>query len=123
MPNGLDELGKILMERVRDEAIGHWDSILSGKMKDEESQAIHQQVRKMGPQIEALVRALVPRIVDTTLHHLLWTLEQNQERLKLIFVGEEGETDAAADSDGLPGELYTEEGWIARFSKGPKSPL
>jgi len=121
MADGLDELGKILMEKVRDEAIDDWNRILSGRMKSDRAQAVHQRVSKMGAEAGALVREMVPQIVDTTLHHLLWTLEQNQERLRLTVVSEEGETDAAAESDGLPGELYSGEGWIARFSKGPKS--
>src|SRR6266571_1499912 len=97
MARGVDEFGKILMEKVRDEAIDDWNRIVSGKFKDARSRAIQERVSKMGPQAEALVRDLVPQIVDTTLHHLLWTLEQKQERLKLIVVTDEGETNVAAE--------------------------
>jgi hypothetical protein len=32
-----------------------------------------------------------------------------------IVAADGGEVDLAQASDGLPGELYSEEGWIARF--------
>ena len=59
---------------------------------------------------------LIPGIVDTVLHHLLWTAEQ-QSDLQLGIKTDHGIESLREISDGLPGELYTDEGWIARFSK------
>jgi hypothetical protein len=62
---------------------------------------------------------LVPEIVDAVLHHLLWTFEQNEHIRIAMDLADEQVESLNAISDGLPGELYSDEGWIARFSKEP----
>ena len=59
---------------------------------------------------------LIPCVVDTVLHHLLWTSEQDSDLQLGIRMGVVMEN-LGGISDGLPGELYTQEGWIARYSK------
>jgi hypothetical protein len=101
------------MTHVRDEAIADWDMIIEGKMKDAVSQRIARAVEKR-PEHKALIHELIPQIVDTTLHHLLWTLEQD-DSLELQVHDDSGETTNVADeSDGLAGDLYD---WLPRFSK------
>ena len=41
----VDELGKILIRQVRDQAILDWRMILAGEMKDRPSQVIRDRVR------------------------------------------------------------------------------
>lgn len=113
----LDEFGAILMRRVRDEAITDWDMILDGRMKSANAERIRQMLAALDPDDLAVLHAVIPRVVDTTLHHLLWTLEQ----LKHVRIAVETEAgpvpDLARVSDGLPGEVFGDEGWVARFSK------
>ncbi|MDF2859636.1 MAG: hypothetical protein K0Q87_5487 [Neobacillus sp.] len=59
---------------------------------------------------------VVPKIVDTTLHHLLWTFEQNELIDINVANGDSKQISIKEISDGLAGELYTEDGWISRFS-------
>lgn len=117
----LDHFGRILIKNVRDEAIEHWDKILMGKMKGQESQKIHQNIINdfNKEQIE-LLQNLLPQVVDTTLHYLLWTIEQD-ESIK-VSIGLDQGPPLEHISDGLPGELYSEDGWICRFSgREPRS--
>jgi hypothetical protein len=112
----LEDFGRLLITRVRDEAIEQWDMILDGRMKDEDSQRLHRELRSQPAVAEALARR-VPEIVDTTLHHLLWTLEQARS-IEVTVHGSEGSVrEISKESDGLPGELYGPDGWIARFSQ------
>ena len=56
-------------------------------------------------------------MVDTTLLHLLWTLDQ-LDILKVLLSDTDGTTcDIKELSDGLPGELYGDRGWIKRFRR------
>lgn len=113
----LDTLGRILMTRVRDKSVSEWDRIVAGEMKDASSRQIHSDLHQLGDASAAMVSRLIPAVVDTVIHHLLWTLEQEQ-RLDLVVRLEKASVSNLRDvSDGLPGELYTEEGWIARFSR------
>ncbi len=112
----LDHFGNVLSKCVRDEAISDWDMILDGRMKDAGSQEIRMQIERLQlseDQIEFL-RRLVPRIIDTTLHHLLWTLEQ-EESIDVAVKTQAGSVPSLREvSDGLTGELYS---WIPRFSR------
>ncbi len=115
--NALDILGEILMARVRDKAIGDWDRILDGRMKGSTAQKVRSELEAVSSDAPAVIAKMVPRIVDTTLHHLLWTLEQ-EDSLELSVEAEGESTPSIRDeSDGLTGELYRARGWIARFSR------
>lgn len=113
----LDIFGAFLMTRVRDEAIKDWDFIIDGKMKDARGQRIYQQVKELRPEDRELLRSVVAQVVDTTLHHLLWSLEDAKEVKVAVHTPEAYVPDIASRSDGLAGELYTEDGWIERFSR------
>ncbi|WP_079508790.1 epimerase [Mesobacillus jeotgali] len=114
----LDLFGEILMKNVRDEAIEQCDMTIQGKMKSEESQRLHNLITLSGQR--ELINDLVPKIVDTTLHHLLTTLEQDES---IDVTLNEGYNPVSIKDiiDGLAGELYTEDGWINRFSNKTKT--
>ncbi|MCM3125997.1 MULTISPECIES: epimerase [unclassified Mesobacillus] len=114
----LDLFGEILMKNVRDEAIEQWEMTIQGKMKSEESQSVHNLISLSGQ--SELINDLVPKIVDTTIHHLLWTLEQ-EEAIDITINNGNKPVSIKEMSDGLAGELYTEDGWINRFSNKAKS--
>lgn len=112
----LDEFGQMLMSRVRDEAISQWDMILDGRMKGVTADRLRQALAGItGPDRDLLGR-VVPMIVDTTLHHLLWTMEQEKRVAVLMDPGDGTRRNVAEASDGLAGELQGTRGWIARFS-------
>ena len=112
----LDRLGELLMTRVRDKAISDWDKILDGRMKGATADRVRSELAAGTGEPVAILRRLIPLVVDTTLHHLLWTLEQ--EKSLNLSIGVEGDVipSAREASDGLSGELYGTRGWIARFS-------
>lgn len=113
----LDLFGEKLIQSVRDEAIEQWEMTIEGKMRSEDSQILFKLIANSGQ--SDLINELIPQIVDTTLHHLLWTLEQDD--LIDISVSEDDKKVSLKElSDGLAGELYTEDGWISRFSKKSK---
>jgi hypothetical protein len=116
----LDKFGELLMRRVRDKAIGDWERIVAGQMRGASAERVRQQIASLAPQQTEILLKLIPQIVDTTLHHLLWTVEQEQS-VDLVLKDEQGVAHSAQEaSDGLPGELYGDQGWIARFSTKPK---
>lgn len=111
----LDRCGQLLMQEARDLAVDHWNRVLTGQMRDQESQKLFALLDQKTREI---VQELVPKIVDTCMHYSLCLFDSEKE-LRLALRNEAGElTDVAALSDGLPGELYTEEGWIHRFATG-----
>lgn len=114
--SALDMFGEYLMSKVRDEAINDWERVFSGRMKDEESQQLYETLKSFNSDQLKFVAMLFPRIVDTTLHHLLWSLENEEEITVTIKSDENSIVNIREVSDGLAGELYTENGWISRYS-------
>jgi len=112
----LDKFGKTLMSKVRDSAIRNWDMILDGRMKGDMANNIRQELSTFSDEQRELVYRLIPNIVDTTLHYLLWAIEQEHSIEVIQSLDNNDRADVAEISDGLPGELYTKEGWIERFS-------
>ncbi len=117
----LDELGRILMTRVRDVAIQECRAIVNGQMKSKRAMDLHQLVNQVGHGARELLLAFVPEVVDTTLHHLLWTLEQIADDEPpaiqvLVRVGDEVVPNIAEVSDGLCGDLFT---WVENYSTEP----
>lgn len=112
----LDFFGQVLIGRIRDEAIDDWERIFQGKMRDNNSKKIFETLRSFSPEQIQFIINLFPKIVDTTLHHFLWTLEQEEDVNLLVKDKENKFINIREISDGLAGELYTEDGWISRFS-------
>ncbi|WZO96559.1 hypothetical protein EP7_003557 [Isosphaeraceae bacterium EP7] len=112
----LDLFGKLLMEHVRDQTIQQLKMIEDGRMKGEESVNIHARLSQMSPSDREFAMTLVSESVDRTIHNLLWLLEQEEDLRVSIELGDQTVSDLREISDGLCGELYSDEGWIARFS-------
>ncbi len=106
-----DDFGRDLIEEVRDRTIRLYDKKLSGAMKAEEDQALYEQYRSLDENAKIFVKNLIPMIVDTSMHNTLCMIEDSDD-----FVLSIGDDDVRDLSDGLAGELYTDDGWISRFS-------
>lgn len=116
----LNYFGDVLMKNVRDEAIDDWERILNGQMNDTESKEIFSKLNYLNIKEKQFLNDLFSKVVDTTLHHLLWTVEQDE--FIDIVVSKDGREEKVINqiSDGLAGELYTEDGWVYQFSNKKK---
>lgn len=112
MDDKLNYFGKILISDVRDRTIHGFDMRITGMMKDEDSQKLYEEIKKMDNKQIELIKKIIPQIVDLSLHNMLCMIEENTK----IKVQIENEC-IDKISDGLAGELYSEDGWIQRFSK------
>lgn len=110
--NILDYFGNKLMQEVRDETISSLDMMIDDKMKGSTAQQIREKISTFNEEQLMTIKWLIPKITDLSLHNLLMMVEQNDD-IKVMV----GDNDIKEDSDGLEGELYTEDGWISRFSK------
>ena len=101
----LDCFGALLIECVREKAIQDWTKILDGRMKGETAEHLRPDVSRLEPGELVFIQRLVPMIVDTTLHHLLWTLEQ-EPSVDIAVRTQRAVVPSLRDiSDGLAGEL------------------
>lgn len=112
MENILDEFGKILITEVRDGTIDSMNKMIDGTMKGTTAKLIRKKIAILNNEQIEILKWLIPEIVDFSLDSMLFMFEGHPD-LQLVFQG----VDLKEVSDGLSGELYTEDGWIQKFSK------
>lgn len=110
MSNELDEFGELFIKNVRDEAIFKMKALLSGTLKGESARILYPQISALGH--KETLEEFGMFVVNEVVHDVLWYFEESED---YRLIGPSGSS-LADESDGLPGELYTEDGWIARFS-------
>lgn len=107
----LNYFGEKLMKEVRDETISSVDMMIEGKMNGITAKQMKEKISCLNDVQLEVVMWLIPKIVDLGLYNLLSMIEQNND-VKILING----IDIKESSDGLEGELYTEDGWIQKFS-------
>jgi len=112
----LDKFGEVLMQSVRDRTISNCDKILNGQMKGITAQQVIEKLEGFSDEQIETLKWIIPQIVDESLHNFLFMIEEcNNINVEVQINNETGNVREL--SDGLAGELYTEDGWIFRFSK------
>jgi hypothetical protein len=121
MAMALNKFGKFVVTKLRDAAIDHADGLLTAHWKAPCLQALQADLRRLTAEQRAIVRRCVVDAVDNGLHDFLFALQVEYEAGGEITVLVDGRP-VAAESDGLHGEPYSDEGWFARFSKHGSHP-
>lgn len=116
----LDEFGSRLIQEVRDTTIYFQDATMSGHTKSVPCKTLFEQFRTLDKHAASVVRKFVLETVDECLFYFLRFIEETEA--ELVFRTDSGaKIDVAKTSDTLmgelKGELFTDQGWIARFSK------
>ncbi|KPW79999.1 MULTISPECIES: hypothetical protein [Pseudomonas syringae group] len=109
----LDAFGEMLVLLVRDRTIEKFEKIENGSLKSQKGQELHGTLRKFNEEQKIAIKNLIVETVDNSLFNLLDMLEQNAEKIELNL----NKKNINLLSDGLSGELFTDDGWIKKFSK------
>ena len=113
----LELFGTLLMTQVRDQTILVWDNMIDGQMKGETAVQVKAMLTTFDAQQREILKQLMPKVIDDTLHYFLWMFEQEAS----IGISVQTKTELVPSlnqiSDGLAGELYGKRGWITKFSK------
>jgi hypothetical protein len=118
--NTLDLLGKLVMNHLRDRSFEFFELLAKGHWKAPALVKLQNDLRSFSaPQLD-IVRRAVRSSVDTGIHDFLFALynacEDGAIELRL------GGKNVTELSDGLQGELFTEDGWEARLSRFGQAP-
>lgn len=116
-----DKFGAFLVAKLRDAAIDCADALLSAHSKAPGLQSLQADLSRLTAEQRAVVRRCVVDAIDGGIHDFLFALGEEYDNDSSIAIIVDGQN-IAAQSDGLHGEPYIDEGWYARFSKHGASP-
>ncbi len=114
MKEKLTLFGNDFVKSVRDNTLFVLEGIISGHMKSAIDKDMFKKIKSLSSEEQDLIRDLAYRMVDLTLHNMLFMFENNDH---WEIISKEDKSDIAEISDGLAGELYTDDGWIKKFSE------
>jgi len=114
----LEQFGQLLMHDVRDKAIWRCNALATGHLKGERAAKLASASAKLvEPAQREAVLALIPEFVDSVIFQFLFMID-DQEEVDLLLTTETGERVSLKESsDGLAGELFNQDGWIALYSQ------
>jgi len=111
--SSLDKFGQLITENLRDSALNRCLDIEAGVIKSEECLALTKELSTLSESQLKIVKRLVTKCIDTGVHDFLFAIDEVQDALPILVNGD----NIAEESDGLQGEIFTEDGWYERFSE------
>lgn len=112
MKNNLERFGEVFINEIRDNTIETYEKIFDGSMKGVTAQNVRDKISVFDEQQKNIALWLLSKVVDQCIHNMLFMLEEYKE-IEVLYDAE----NIVEISDGLSGELYTEDGWIKKYSK------
>lgn len=118
MNQSLDKFGEFYVRNLRDKMLHDIDMLLSGAWKAPSVLNLQKMLADLPEDSRDLIREVAEHMVVTGMHDFLFALQEeadNDGAIRLMVDGVE----VAKESDGMHGEISSDEGWIARFSQYP----
>lgn len=75
----LEVFGRMMIEKVRDVTIQDWDSLVEGKSKGITAKAVNEKLASFTQEELEIIKWIIPKIVDTTMHNFLCTIETSKK--------------------------------------------
>ncbi|MBN7817018.1 DUF6547 family protein [Algoriphagus pacificus] len=116
MNNKLDKFGKLIVEKLRDKQIDWFRGLIQGKWRSQESKELHAKLSKLTQDQKQVVADVLEKVLENSMHDFLFAIQESNDLDSGLKVFMDGEN-VAELSDGLHGEIFTEDGWVQRFSR------
>lgn len=116
MNNNLDKFGEFIVKNLWDSALYKLDALLAGKIKAPALQELQESLASLNEEQKALLKRVCTNSFESGLHDFLFALQEETDNGGEIEVTVNG-VNVAKLSDGLQGELFTEDGWFTKYSE------
>lgn len=116
MNTKLDRFGEFLIKNLRDQGLDLFEQLKQGKAKSSSLKPLQNKLQEYDDVELSIIKECIKQCLDVGIHDFLYALQENHylEKDIQVMVNDENIADL---SDGLNGELFTEDGWFAKFSK------
>jgi hypothetical protein len=118
MKDPLEKFGAFFVQNLRDKMLYDLDMLMRGAWKSPETEELQKKISGFSDVEKQIARDMTEKIITTGMHDLLFALQEEADASGSIQVLVDGE-EVAKLSDGLQGEIFGNEGWIAHYSKYP----
>lgn len=114
--SSLDKFGEFIVVNLRDKAIETAEMLLENGSKSPQTKILQDELSTFNAAQKAIVANTVKASIDAAIHDFLFAIEEQAdfENDIQIIVNEENIVEM---SDGLQGELFTQDGWLEKYSK------
>jgi hypothetical protein len=114
--NELDKLGEIVASELRDSALNRYLDIESGFCGSAIAKQLHEKLQNFDDEQKVVLRAILTDAIDTGIHDFLFAIQESED-VKIVS----GNKNVVELSDGLNGEIFTEDGWFEKYSQHKES--
>jgi hypothetical protein len=111
----VDKFGKFIVENLRDRGIDFAEGLLKKHWKAPSLLEMQDEVTSLNDNQKAAFLKAVTQSIDSAIHDFLFALQEQAEFDNDIQILVEGQNIVEL-SDGIHGEAYSKEGWIAKYS-------
>lgn len=108
----LDKFGKLIAADLRDAVLNRALDLESGFCGSPAAKELHQKLSQLSVEQRGVLKKVLTNCIDSGIHDFLFTLQEKGDVRILV-----GGTDVTQLSDGLNGEIFSEDGWFERFSQ------
>jgi hypothetical protein len=114
-----NKFGEFIVKNLWDESLDFFDRLARGHWKAPADQPIQRELMALAPEQIALIRRCVVKSLGAGLHRFLFALGEAHDFEKEIAVIVDG-VNVVEQSDGLHGESFGPDGWMAKYSRHPE---
>ncbi len=115
----LDEIGKIIIEEVRDLSLENSMKIANYELKNQIVKDKYKELSNLSELQKEAVCNLLSATISTTIFYFLDIFEANHDKIELLIKSDEGMINMREICDQMGAEITfdDENGWIQKFSK------
>jgi len=113
--NPLDKFGKFIVENMRDKGIKFYENLAQGLWKAPSLKLLQEELKQFDEEQLSIIRQCIVSSIDNSVHDFLFALQESSDMNNDVQIVIDGHNIGEL-SDGLQGELYTEDGWYSKYS-------
>src|SRR5262249_12988151 len=114
-----NKFGEFIFRHLRGESTTFFQRLARGHWKAPADQEIQKEVMALSPEQIALIRRCLVKSLGAGLHRFLFALGEAHDFDRGITVVVDG-IDVVDESDGLHGESFGPDGWMAKYARHPE---
>ena len=116
----LDLFGEEFIKVCRDRSINEYLKLKSGDMKSDQAKYIHGLIAPFSSSDKEKIDKIAMEMINRVVHNFMRLFDESNDFAITKKNKVDPDDDLASLSDGLAGELYGENGWIAKYSEFPE---